>query len=274
LARASAPRISRTTRSSAGQLAAERADLLAGATELRDQVVDLAVSELERRHRAHHARLVLLEPLHGLGGELPLALGADLSRVRVALGHHTTEPAHQRQKAPSLPAIVGDDLALVVDRLVAHEVGHGNLAQADLLAQVEHPAKRQRGRERRPHHGELARLDALRDLDLALAAQEPVLRHLPQVEPHGVEAARGLVGHFDFLDGLRRLIALGRFLGVLGFQVVEREELETLVSRVRDAFGRKMQRLRRQGGRSSVGDAHGETLHVRFFSERNLLSSS
>jgi len=51
--------------------------------------------------------------------------------------------------------------------------------------------------------------------------------------------------------------------------------VETVVGGVRHPFGGQVQRIGGQrGGARSVGEVHGETLHVRFFSERNLLSSS
>jgi hypothetical protein len=64
--------------------------------------------------------------------------------------------------------------------------------------------------------------------------------------------------------GFGALLVLG-----LGLEVVERlEELQALVGGIRNALRPQMQRIRRQRGDArGVGNAHGETLHVRFFSE-------
>ena len=80
------------------------------------------------------------------------------------------------------------DDALVGDLLVVedHELADRALAGVELIAEFDHLLRDERRARDRLDHGELAALDAPRDLDLALAREQRDGAHLAQVHAHGV----------------------------------------------------------------------------------------
>src|SRR5579885_167959 len=89
-------------------------------------------------------------------------------------------PAELGEEAPALALVLLVGLAVVV--AVAHEIAQPHLPGAQALGEPEHVAQRRRQREHALDQLAFVALDALGDLDLALAREQRRRAHLPQVD--------------------------------------------------------------------------------------------
>jgi hypothetical protein len=197
-----------------GRLRLGPLDALDELLEHADDLVDRLLVQphlAEQRHHLAVGRLDLLGDLLPAGTTGLLQLVAqllDLLVPRLDLVDQADDPA--------VGLFLVEVLALVGLLRVADDVLDADLVLLELLADLDDLSDRDGRREDGREHPLLALLDALRDLDLALAGEERDRAHLPQVHPDGV-VGLGVraVGVLDVLAALDRdPLVLGRlFLG-------------------------------------------------------------
>ena len=198
-----------------------------GGLELGLELVDLPLGLADALHglaqpldQAALDRLRELDALDGLrhrhaqAAQLPLGLDvlglalADLHELLAVLQVLVVRLRHLGGELQRLLDLVLDlllgDLFLVED----HHVAHGELARAQALGQPRHLLRGHGRAGDDAHDGLLAALDALGDLDLALAREQRHRPHLAQVHADGV---------VRLVQGARGEVELGAFLALLGF---------------------------------------------------------
>ncbi len=190
-------------------------------------IADLAVGLVDALHELLELEndlvdLLLLEP-HLLEGVQDGVLGVvDLLSVLLLRGVRGRRLELLEDPGPCFPEVTNlvDDLADALDVPLLVELGVllvdvlDDLLDADLLlaqpvADVEDLLDRDRGVQHHLQDAPLALLDALRDLDLALAREERHRAHLAQVRAHRI-AGRGVGVRVVFFGGL------GLFLDLFG----------------------------------------------------------
>ena len=120
------------------------------------------------------------------------SLSASLGRRLGLLGLLASQPSGS---ASAFSAVLGLGLAVLamrlgaVGRLEVDDVAQQDLALADRVAPADDRAHRQRALAQRLEHGVAPGLDALGDLDLALAREQLDRAHLAQVHAHRIVGA-------------------------------------------------------------------------------------
>ena len=130
-------------------------------------------------------------------------LGVELLDDLLLLLPEPTDLVDHLADAIDVPLLVELGVLLVG---VLDDLLDADLLLAQLVAEVEDLLDRDRRVEHGLQHASLAVLDALRDLDLALAGEQRDRPHLAQVHAHGVVGLRVAVGVFLLLG----LFLLGR----------------------------------------------------------------